>query len=112
MNNEINNKNKNGSKKKRREARQTTEKKLKEIEKRNRYLDLAREHKKVWNMRVTVIRVVIGTLGTATKGLEMALEDLEMRRQAETIKTKKILGDLRRLTVTQTPMKNHQLILE
>ena len=43
--------------------------KLKESKKRDKYLDLARELKKLWNMKVTVISVVIGTLGTITKGL-------------------------------------------
>ena len=32
------------------------------------YLDLARELKKVWNMKVTIIPIVIGGLGTVTKG--------------------------------------------
>ena len=43
--------------------------KLKESEKRDKYLDLARELKKLWKMKVTVIPIVIGTLRTVTKGL-------------------------------------------
>ena len=43
--------------------------KLKESEKRDKYLDLARELKKLWNMKVTIIPVVIGAFGTVTKGL-------------------------------------------
>ena len=43
--------------------------KLKESEKRDKYLDLARELKKLWNMYVTIIPIVIGALGTVTKGL-------------------------------------------
>ena len=37
--------------------------KLKENEKKDKYLDLARELKKLWNIKVTVISVVIGALG-------------------------------------------------
>ena len=44
--------------------------KLKESEKRDKYLDLARELKNLWNMKVTVILIVIGALGTVIKGLE------------------------------------------
>ena len=43
--------------------------KLKESEKRDKSLDLARELKKLWNMKVTVIPIVIGPLSTVTKGL-------------------------------------------
>ena len=41
--------------------------KLKECEKRDKYLDLARELKKLWNMQVTSIPIVIGAFGTVTK---------------------------------------------
>ena len=44
--------------------------KLKESEKRDKYLDLARELKTLWNVKATVIPVVIGTLGSVTKGLD------------------------------------------
>ena len=43
--------------------------KLKESEKKDKYLDLAREFKKLWNMKVTIILILIGALGTVTKGL-------------------------------------------
>ena len=42
--------------------------KLKESEKKDKYLDLARELKKLWNMQVTIIPIVIGALGTVSKG--------------------------------------------
>ena len=42
--------------------------KLKECEKRDKYLDLARELKKLWNMKVTIIPIVVGAFGTITKG--------------------------------------------
>ena len=72
-------------------------------------------------MKVTIIPIVIGAFGTETKGLFKELEDLEVGDQVETIQhyniiengqnTEKIAGDLRRLAVTQTPMKDHQLAL-
>ena len=47
--------------------------KMKENEKLNKYLDLARELKKLWNMKVMVIPVVIGALGTIRQKLEKRL---------------------------------------
>ena len=41
--------------------------KLKESEKKDKYLDLVRE--KLWNMKATVKQIVIDALGTVTKGL-------------------------------------------
>ena len=38
--------------------------KLKESEKKDKYLDLARELKNLWNMKVTIVPIVIGALGT------------------------------------------------
>ena len=42
------------------------------------YLDLARELKTLWNIKVTIIPIVIGAFGTVTKGLLKGLEDLEV----------------------------------
>ena len=69
--------------------------KLKESEKRDKYLNLARKLKKLWNMKVTVIPIVIGTLGTVTKGLLQGLEDLEIRGQVETFQTIALLRSSR-----------------
>ena len=52
--------------------------KLKECKKRDKYIYLARELKKLWNMKGTIISIVIGALVTATKGLVQGLEDLEI----------------------------------
>ena len=41
--------------------------KLKVSEKNNKYLDLARELNKIWNMKVTITSIVIGAFGTVTK---------------------------------------------
>ena len=48
---------------------------LKESEKRDKYLDLAMELKKLWNMKVMIIPIVIRALDTVTKGLVQRLED-------------------------------------
>ena len=61
--------------------------KLKEGETRDKNLDLARELKKLCNMKVTVIPIVINMLGTVTKRLVKRLEKLEIRTQVETIQT-------------------------
>ena len=50
---------------------------MKECEKENNFTDLARELKKPWNMKVTIVPIVIGALGTITKGLLKGREDLE-----------------------------------
>ena len=68
---------------------------LKESEKKDKYLDLARELKKLWNMKVTIVPIVIGALGTVTKGLLKGLEDLEVSGQVETIKTTALLRTAR-----------------
>ena len=43
--------------------------KLKECEKKDKYPDLARELKKLWNMKVTIIPIMTGAFGIVTKGL-------------------------------------------
>ena len=65
--------------------------KLKECEKRDKYLDLARELKKLWNIKVTIIPIVIGAFGTVTKGLLKGLENLEVGGRMETIQTTALL---------------------
>ena len=59
--------------------------KLKEWEKKDKYLDLAKELKKLWNMKVTIVPIVIGAFCTITKGLFTGLEDLEVDGRVETI---------------------------
>ena len=43
--------------------------KLKEREKKVKYLDLAKELKNLWNMEVTIIPVLIGAFDTVTQRL-------------------------------------------
>ena len=66
--------------------------KIKESKKRDKYLDHARElKKKLWNMKVTVIPLVIGALGAFNKRLVKELEGLEIRGKVETIQTTALL---------------------
>ena len=61
--------------------------KLKECEKKDKYLDLHRDLKKnLWNMKVIIIPIVIGALGTVNNGLQKGLDDLEVGGRVETIK--------------------------
>ena len=59
--------------------------KLKEREKKDKYLDLARELKKLWNMKETFIPIVSGALDTVAEGLIKGQENLEIRGQVENI---------------------------
>ena len=51
---------------------------LKKSAKKDKYLNIARELKKMWNMKVTIEPIVIGAFGTIRKGLLKGLEDLEV----------------------------------
>ena len=66
--------------------------KLKECVKRDKYLHLTRELKKLWNMKVTIIPIVIDAFGTVTKGL---LKGLEFGSRVETIQTTALLKTAR-----------------
>ena len=68
---------------------------LKESKKKDKYLDLARELKKLWNMKVTIVPIVIGALGTMPKGLLKSQEDLEVGGRVETIQTTALLRTAR-----------------
>ena len=46
-------------------------------------------------MRVTIVPIVIGALGTITKGLLKGLEDLEVGGRVETIQMKALLRTAR-----------------
>ena len=70
---------------------------------------------------MTVIPIVIGALNTITKGLLPGQKDMEIRGQGGDhpnyciIKigqnTEKRPGNLRRIAVIRTPVKDHQLTL-
>ena len=52
---------------------------------------------KLWNMKVTIIPIVIGAFGTVTKGLLKGLEDLEVGGREATIQTTRLLKTARKL---------------
>ena len=71
-------------------------------------------------MKVTLIPSVIGVFGTVTKWILKGQEDLKVKPSGDhpnhcitedDQNTEKSPGDLRRLSVTQTPVKDHQLKL-
>ena len=90
--------------------------KLNVSEKKDKYLDLARKLKKMWNMKVTIILIVIGTLCTRiekrTGGLgnkwtsgdypKYCINEISQNIEKST-------GDLRRHPVFQAAVKDHQL---
>ena len=94
---------------------------MKECTKKDEYLDLARELKKLWNMKVTIVPIVSGAFCTITKriikrpgrfGSWRTVRDYPNDSIAENGQNPETSpGDLRRLAVTQSPVKNHQLTL-
>ena len=65
--------------------------KLKECEKKA----LLGNWKKLWNMKVTIIPIVIGAFCTVTKGLLKGMDDLEVGERVETIQTTALLRTAR-----------------
>ena len=61
--------------------------KFEEREKRDKYRDFGSELENLWNIKVTVISIVMGALGTIPNGLVQGLEYLEIREQVATIQT-------------------------
>ncbi len=59
--------------------------KMKENVKKDKYL--ARELKILWNMKVKIIIIVIGSLGTVTEELLKGLDDLKIKGRVVTIQT-------------------------
>ena len=72
-------------------------------------------------MKVKVIPIVTGALGTIPNVLVKRLEDLEIREQVETLQKtpllrsvrilRRVLETKRRFAVTQTPVKSHLVTL-
>ena len=95
--------------------------KVKKRDRREKYLDFAKELMKLWNVQVPVPPNGICILGMISKVLERGLEGLEIGGRIETIQSLALLRlvrippksfrDLRRLTVNQIPVWNHQLTL-
>ena len=89
--------------------------KLKESKKKDKYLDFARELKKLWNMKVTIIPIVIGAFGTVHQRIIKGTGGLGNKRTSgdhpnyyiieNGQNIEKTPGELRRLAVNRTPMK-------
>ena len=82
-------------------------------EKRDSYSDLAREVRKLCNMRVMVIPIVFAELATVPKDLEMVLEDMEIGGRIGNIQNTGLLRSVkitRRILVTWGDLKS--LILQ
>ena len=60
-----------------------------------KYIDLARQLKKLWNMKITVIPVVVGALCTVARDFVKRQKDLEIRGWMETIQTTALLRSTR-----------------
>ena len=58
-------------------------------------MDLAREIKKIWIMKVKVIPLVVGALGTILPKLVKLQENLEIKGQVKTIQTTVLLRSAR-----------------
>ena len=92
--------------------------KIKEKEKRDKYLNLAWKLKELWNMKITVIPIVHGVLGTILRCLPKGTGRVGNWRTCRDHRnykigqnTEKSPGDLRRLVLTQTLSKDHKLTL-
>ena len=93
--------------------------KIKESEKRDKYLDLAWEIKKLWSIWVMMIPIVIVTLGTVPKGLEKEVvrignlktnwDHLNYNIAEIGQNSEKNPGNLRIFVIA--PVKDHQLTL-
>ena len=71
--------------------------KLKENEKKNNYLEIARELKKIWNMKVAILPIVFWAFGTVTKGLLKGQEYLKVGGREKTIQSTTLLRMARML---------------
>ena len=103
----INNNNNNKKKKKKKKKKQRTclivefsvpadhRIKLKECEKRDKHLELARELNKEGDIKVMVILIIIGAQGNVTKGLVQGQEDLKITGWVETVQTTVLLRSAR-----------------
>lgn len=67
----------------------------KEEEKIEKYQELAREIKKLWNLKVKVIPIVVGALGSVTERLTEYLSEMGVTTRVELIQKSALLGSAR-----------------
>ena len=77
-----------------------------------KYLDLAREFKKLWNMKVTIIPIVIDAFDTVTKGLVQGLEDLEITGRVETIQSTALMRSVKIMRIILETRRDLSLKLQ
>ena len=88
--------------------------KLKESEKKDKYLDPARELKKIWNMKVTILTNRDWCFWYSNKMIIKRTGGLGSWKTSGDHPNYNIIGNgqnTEKLAVTQTPVKNHQLKL-
>ena len=83
--------------------------KIKESEKMDKYLDLAIELKKLWNIKVKLIPVEIGVLGTVPKSLEKGLTEVKISRRSKTTALLSLARILRRVLETKEDLLSLRL---
>ena len=71
--------------------------KIKEGKNRNKYLNLARELKELWNMKVIVVLIVISAIGTIPKESLKGRDNMEICEQVENYQTTALVRFLRML---------------
>ena len=69
--------------------------KIKENETRDKHLNLAKDLNMLWNMKMMLIPIVIGTLETIPKGLVKGIEKLDIGKRADAIQTTAFLRSAR-----------------
>ena len=67
----------------------------KEEEKIEKYQELGREIKKLWNLKVKVIPIVVGALGSVTERLNEYLSEMGVTTRVELIQKSALLGSAR-----------------
>ena len=67
----------------------------KEMEKIEKYHDLARELRKLWNMKVKVIPIIIGTLGTTPRQVKKRLEIIGIETRVKELQKTVIIHSAR-----------------
>ena len=69
----------------------------KEREKIEKYQDLRREVAKLWNIKTTVLPIVVGALGVVTKNLTRRLKTIGVTTKIELLQKAALLGTARLL---------------
>ena len=54
-------------------------------------MDLLKEQKKLWNMKVVVIPITVGATGTTLKNLQKRMVEFEIQERIETIQMTALL---------------------